>query len=94
MKNTREVEADRLLEQGNEQYENEQYEAALPFLQEALAIYREISDRQGEEKALRLLKQSLYVQGESYQSLKDYAKAADFIQQSLTKKIGIQAPSF
>ena len=72
----RKAEADRLKKQGIEQYQTSQFEAALQSWQQALAIYREIKDRQGEWKALNNL-------GNAYYSLGDYAKAIDYRQQSL-----------
>lgn len=41
----RKAEADRLLQQGNEQSDTSQLEAALQSWQQALTIYREIKDR-------------------------------------------------
>ena len=50
---TRKAEADRLFLQGIRQYETDQIKAASQSFQQALIIYREIKDRQGEE-ALQL----------------------------------------
>ncbi|MFB2983509.1 tetratricopeptide repeat protein [Microseira sp. BLCC-F43] len=72
----RKAQADRLLEQGIQQYETSQFRAALQSLQQALAIYLEIKDRQGEGNALRIL-------GLAYDSLGDYQKAIEYQQQSL-----------
>ena len=72
----REAEADRLLKQGIQQYDISQVQAALQSWQQALIIYREIKDRQGEGWALGSL-------GIAYHSLGDYAKAIDYQQQSL-----------
>jgi len=72
----RKAQADRLLEQGIQQYETSQFRAALQSLQQALAIYLEIKDRQGEGNALRIL-------GLAYDSLGDYQKAIEYKQQSL-----------
>ena len=47
----------------------------LPTLQRRLAIYREIGDREGEERALHDL-------GYAYYSLGDFAKAIDYYQES------------
>jgi hypothetical protein len=44
----RKAEADRLLQQGIQQYQTSQFEAALQSWQQALIIYREIKDRKGE----------------------------------------------
>ena len=51
----RKAEADRLFQQGIEQSETSQFEAALQSWQQALIIYREIKDRQGEVWILRFL---------------------------------------
>ncbi|MEG4044154.1 CHAT domain-containing tetratricopeptide repeat protein [Microcoleus sp. Pol17_C1] len=72
----RKVEADRLLDQGIEQYQISQFQAALQSWQQALIIYREIKDRQGEGKALGSL-------GNAYNFLGDYAKAIEYVQQDL-----------
>ncbi len=72
----RKAEADRLRQQGIEQYGISQFEAALQSWQQALIIYREIKDRQGEGKALMNL-------GAAYNSLGDYAKAIEYYQQAL-----------
>ncbi|MBD2607061.1 tetratricopeptide repeat protein [Scytonema hofmannii FACHB-248] len=74
--NPRKAEADRLLQQGYEQYQTSQFEAALKSWEQALIIYREIKDRQGEGNALRSL-------GIAYKSLGNYVKAIDYQQQSL-----------
>ena len=81
---TREVEADggasreanRLLQQGREQYKISQFEAAFQSWQQALKLYREIKDRLGEGKSLRGL-------GAAYYSLGNYPKAIEFQEQSL-----------
>ena len=48
----RKVEADRFLQQGIQQYNINQSEAAIQSLQQSLKLYREIKDRQGEGTAL------------------------------------------
>ncbi|MCF3643571.1 CHAT domain-containing protein [Planktothrix agardhii] len=73
----REAEADRLLEQGIQQYKTSQYQAAIQSLETALNIFREIGDRNGEGKALIAL-------GNAYSDLGQYQKAIEFYQQSLT----------
>ena len=45
----RKAEANRLLQQGIEQAKTSQFQAALQSWQQALTIYREIKDRQGED---------------------------------------------
>src|ERR687886_107694 len=75
----RKAEADRLFQQGIEQYQTSQFEAALQSWQQALTIYREIKDRLGEGNALGSL-------GSAYHSLGDYVKAIEYQQQSLAIK--------
>ena len=70
------VEADRLLEQGIEQANVSQFREALQSWEQALAIYREIGDRQGEGSALGSL-------GIAYSSLGQYERAIDFFEQRL-----------
>ncbi|MEA5464591.1 tetratricopeptide repeat protein [Leptothoe sp. PORK10 BA2] len=53
-----------------------QYERAIDFHQQSLAIKREIGDRQGEANSLGNL-------GSAYYSLSQYERAIDFHQQSL-----------
>jgi tetratricopeptide (TPR) repeat protein len=72
----RKAEADRLLQQGLQQFQISQFQAALQSWQQALIIYREIKDRQSEGIALGSL-------GVAYQSLGDYAKAIEYEQQWL-----------
>jgi CHAT domain-containing protein/Flp pilus assembly protein TadD len=72
----RKAEADRLLQQGNQQYQTDQFEAAKQSFQQALTIYREIKDRQGEGRALALL-------GAVYGILNDFAHAIETLRQSL-----------
>ncbi len=69
--------ADQLLEQGRQQYQMSQYQAALQSWQEALRIYREIGDRQGETASLGNL-------GVVCRNLGQYDKAIEFLQQALT----------
>ena len=69
-------EANRLLEQGLQQYQTSQIEAALQSWQQALKLYRELKDRSGEGNALDNL-------GTAYASLGDYPKAIEYQQQSL-----------
>ena len=72
----RKAEADRLFKQGLEQFQTSQFQAALQSWQQALIIYREIKDRQGEGWALGNL-------GVAYRSLGDYSKAIEYAQQWL-----------
>ncbi len=72
----RKVEADRSLMQGIEQYQTSQLEAALQTLQQALQIYREIHDSQGEGRAIGNL-------GSVYAKLGNDVRAIDYQEQSL-----------
>jgi CHAT domain-containing protein/Flp pilus assembly protein TadD len=74
--NPRKVEADRLLDQGNEQHGKSQFATALQSYQQALSIYREIKDRQKEGGILGNL-------GSIYNIFGDYPKAIDYLQQAL-----------
>ncbi|HYX16659.1 MAG TPA: CHAT domain-containing protein [Nostoc sp.] len=71
------AEADRLLQQGKQQFDISQYKAAIQSWQQALAIYRELKNRLGESNSLIGL-------GNAYSSLGQYAKAIEFYQQSLS----------
>ena len=70
------AEADRLLEQGKQQFNISQFREALQFWEQALTIYLEIGDRLGEANSLGNL-------GLAYYSLGQYQKAIAFHQQSL-----------
>ncbi|MBD2518962.1 CHAT domain-containing protein [Nostoc sp. FACHB-973] len=70
------AQADRLFQQGIEQYQTSQFEAALQSWQQALIIYREIKDRKSEGKALDNL-------GVAYYALGDYNKAIEYHSSSL-----------
>ena len=72
----RKAEADRLLQQGIQQFRISQFEAAFRSWQQALTIYREIKDRLGEGNALGNL-------GLAYYSLGKYDKAIEFQLQRL-----------
>jgi CHAT domain-containing protein/uncharacterized protein HemY len=71
-----EAEAYRLMQQGSQQLQTDQFQAALNSWQQALQIYRTIKHRRGEGAALGLL-------GVTYHSLGNYAKAIEYSQQSL-----------
>jgi CHAT domain-containing protein/uncharacterized protein HemY len=79
----RKAEVNRLGQQAYKLYRASRYREAIPVLEYALTIYREIKDRKGEATALLGL-------GEQYRNLGQYQKAIDFYQQSLaiTKQIG------
>ncbi len=68
-------EAERLLQQGIKQYRTNQHEAALQSLQQALALYRAIQDRNGEAYVLMNL-------GNAYQTLSQYEKAIAYYEQA------------
>jgi CHAT domain-containing protein len=72
----RKAKADRLLEQGTQQYNVSQFEQAFQSWQQALTIYREIKDRRGESAALANL-------GIISESLGKYDKAINYQLQSL-----------
>ncbi|MBD2328080.1 tetratricopeptide repeat protein [Alkalinema sp. FACHB-956] len=72
----RKAEADRLREQGIQQAQTSQYEAALQSFEKALKLYRTISDRNGEAKVLNNL-------GIAYRSLSQYEKAIAYLEQAL-----------
>ncbi|MBE9148014.1 CHAT domain-containing tetratricopeptide repeat protein [Coleofasciculus sp. LEGE 07092] len=72
----RKAEADRLFNQGIEQFQTSQFEAALQSWQQALIIVRAINDRLGEGAALGNL-------GIAYSSLGDYTQAIEYYQQHL-----------
>jgi len=72
----RKAEADCLLDQGIKQIDSNRFQVALQPLQQALAIYWEIQDRQGQGQTLKNL-------GNAYSRLKDYARAIEYQQQAL-----------
>ncbi|MEG4914573.1 tetratricopeptide repeat protein [Microcoleus sp. B13-B6] len=80
---TRKAEADRLLEQGIQQFNISQFREALQSWEQALTIYREIEYRQGEANSLGNL-------GTAYYSLGQYQKAIAFYKQYLeiSREIG------
>ncbi|MEG3902113.1 tetratricopeptide repeat protein [Microcoleus sp. B4-C5] len=71
-----ESQADRLLEQGNQQFNISQLREALQSWEQALTIYRQIGSRKGESASLGNL-------GLAYKSLGQYHRAIAFYQQSL-----------
>jgi tetratricopeptide (TPR) repeat protein len=64
------------LDQGIKQIDSNRFQVALQPLQQALAIYWEIQDRQGQGQTLKNL-------GNAYSRLKDYARAIEYQQQAL-----------
>ena len=77
------AEADMLFEQGIQQFQLSQYQAAIKFWQQALIIYQKLKDRNGEATSLNNL-------GIAYYYLGQYLKAIEFYQQSLaiSREIG------
>ncbi|MEA5531772.1 CHAT domain-containing protein [Dolichospermum sp. UHCC 0684] len=71
------TEADKLLEQGNQQFQRSQYKDAIQSWQQALVIYQQLKDRKGETNSLNNL-------GNAYNQLGQYPKAIEFYQQVLT----------
>src|SRR4028119_859551 len=65
------AEADRLFQQGNQQFQAGQFPAALNSWQQALQIYRALKNRQGETWALGNL-------GSAYRSLGNHVKAIEY----------------
>ncbi|BBD63357.1 TPR repeat-containing protein (plasmid) [Nostoc sp. HK-01] len=78
---SRKAEADGLYEQGNQKTKIGQYKAAQPFFQQALVIYREISDRQGEALTLNYLAIVERAQGKYQQALNYYNQALNIFRQ-------------
>ncbi len=70
------VEADRILQQGSQQYRNNQFKAALQSWQQGLSIYRKIGDRAEEGRTLDDI-------GSAYYKLSRYSQALEFYQQAL-----------
>jgi len=80
---TRKAEAERLFEQGNQQYKVSQFKEALQSCEEALSIFIKIKNRPGEANCLNNF-------GLNYYSLGQYQKAIYFHEQSLefSREIG------
>ena len=70
-------EANRLLEQGKRQYDENQFEDALQSWQKSLQLYNTIKDRKCEVELLNFL-------GKTYRSLAQYAKAIESYEKGLT----------
>jgi CHAT domain-containing protein/Tfp pilus assembly protein PilF len=77
------TEANRLFQQGIQQFQTSQFRAALQSLEQALALYREIGDRQGEGASLGNL-------GIIYDSLGQFQRAIAFHEQhrEIAREIG------
>jgi len=69
----RKASADKLLQEGIEQYQQGQLEAAIESWQQALLIYQQLQDRQGEGVILINL-------GATYIALENYSKAVEVLQ--------------
>ncbi|OKH36912.1 Fis family transcriptional regulator [[Phormidium ambiguum] IAM M-71] len=72
----RKAEADRLFQQGIQQFNTSKFEAALQIWQQALIIYREIKDQNNEGKVLRNL-------GVVYLYLGNYPRSIEYSEQAL-----------
>jgi CHAT domain-containing protein/Flp pilus assembly protein TadD len=72
----RKAEADRLSNQGIQQFDNSQFKIAIQSWQQALTIYRAIKDRNGEGKSLSRI-------GSAFERLGQYQTAINFNQQAL-----------
>jgi CHAT domain-containing protein/lipopolysaccharide biosynthesis regulator YciM len=70
---SRKTQADQLVKQGIEQYQKGQIEAAIGFWQQALSLYQQLQDRQGESTTLKYL-------GATYLVLNNYTKAIEFLE--------------
>ena len=70
---TRKAQADQLFRQGIEQYQQGKLDAAIESWQQALSLYRQLQDREGEGVALGNL-------GATYLSLGNYSKAIEFLE--------------
>ena len=79
----RKAQADRHLNQASQLYGIKEYREAFAAWEQALQIYREINDRDGERS-------SLFYLGRAYDKPGEYQKAINFFQQSLaiSKQIG------
>ena len=67
----RRTEADRLLQQGEQQLQTSQFQLALASFEQALRLYRETDDRAGEGATLNSL-------GSVYSNLGEYAQAREY----------------
>ncbi|WP_290598959.1 CHAT domain-containing protein [Anabaena sp. AL93] len=74
--NNQKTQAERLLQKGEELLINEQPQAALQIFQQALTIYRQIKNSQGEGESIRLI-------AKAYYDLKDENKAMTYYEQAL-----------
>ena len=70
------AQADQLLQQGRDQREQQQFQAALELINQALKLYQQLGNRAGEGNAL-------YVSGDVYYYQSRYPQAIEFYQQAL-----------
>ncbi|WP_427157360.1 CHAT domain-containing protein [Aliinostoc sp. HNIBRCY26] len=91
---TRNIEADKLLQQSEQLSENHQPQAALKTVQQALSIYRKVKDKQGEGKALNYLG-NIYSDGldEYNQSINYYQQALKIARQNNDSSLEVRALS-
>ncbi|WP_421657394.1 CHAT domain-containing tetratricopeptide repeat protein [Leptothermofonsia sp. ETS-13] len=75
-KSSQQAEADRLLEQGIQQWRASQYQESLQSLQQALTLFRKLNDQPKQVKILRNLGNVYYLQS-------NYDQAVSYYQQSL-----------
>lgn len=66
--------ADQLLYQGNEQHKNFQYEEAINFFQQALELYREADNREGEAMTLGRIGSVHHDQGNYEEAIKQHGE--------------------
>ena len=83
---SRKTEADRLLDQGIQLYQNSLYRESIPLFEQALGIYKQIGDRDNESRSLNNL-------AVIYEKLGLYEKAANLHQRSLELSIQIGVAS-
>jgi CHAT domain-containing protein/tetratricopeptide (TPR) repeat protein len=77
----RQAEAERLLQQGVEQYQTSQFQAALQSWQQALEIYQEIGDRTGEGTIRNHIGSVYFYQGQYPRALESYQQALSILQE-------------
>jgi CHAT domain-containing protein/tetratricopeptide (TPR) repeat protein len=84
--NSRQAEADRLFNQGLQQFNTSQYQGALESWQAALAIYREIGNREREGDTLNALGVLFSITGQPQTTINFYQQAL-----AIAREIGDQA---
>ena len=83
----RKAEADRLLQQGQDQYKVSQFQAALESWQQALTLFRTVNDRKGELKALNNIGIIYQAFGQYQQAIAQY-KQVLLLARELNYRIG------